>query len=854
MTTAQLFFDRFELQPVERRLLLDGRPVVLRARAFDLLLALTSRAGQLVTKGALLDLVWPGLVVEENNVAAQIASLRKTIGNELIATIPGRGYRFTAAIRHGEAPAFGAQEPRPSASAPAVTAAPNGRQLFGREHDRRRLDAALRGGATVTLVGPGGVGKTALASAIAAGREPGRCAWVDLAALADGQQITGALCRALRIPSQGPADALHRALTGALEGGDYLLVLDNAEHLVDAVAALSSELRAAAPGLALLVTSQMPLRIADEQIQPLDPLAPPSDAASEDEAFGAASVQMLVERIRAADPRFCIDREALPLLRALCTRLDGLPLALEMVAPMAPVIGLSGVLQALDQRLALLRRGRRDAPSRHKTLHAAMQWSHDLLGPASQRAFRRLAVFATDFSLELAIAVMGDDGDDRWELIDTLADLVDRSLVTSLHEDPPRYRLLETTRAYALERLEASGERDRVQARALRALTATFSQVTAGQADPAAERELGHVREALAWARSHAPVQAIELLLAASAVATWTVWLGEAAAWIEEGEPLIGPDLAAPLRAAWWRELARFQSFVRGPRTVEAARQACAIERERGDASGLFWSLIPLLRSRLLDETDFDEARREAQQLLDANPDWPPRHRVVFSGSLALEYRRRGDFESAWRHQQDEAELAQHAGLHKIAANARSNLVATLVGLGRFAQALERLDAIEASADAQSDTAIGAHNRVQRLNALIGLRRFDDAQGLAREALLWCRRFEVLDIIQVLALLAAHQGRHEIAAMLLGHHRARLKTQGGSLPTDEHAPWREAQRIATQALGETMFQLARQSGEQLTDSAADRLPFEPGLATLPASDQANNSRTANPSSVAPATR
>ncbi|MES2991919.1 MAG: winged helix-turn-helix domain-containing protein [Pseudomonadota bacterium] len=839
MTDPSLFFDRFELQPLQRRLLRDGEPVALRARAFDLLLALVERAGRLVGKGELLDLVWSGLVVEENNIAAQIVSLRRILGNELIATVPGRGYRFTAAIRRGDAAADG-DAPRPvAAAAPAAAVAPAvapsvaGPQLFGREPDRHRLEAALQPGACVTLVGPGGVGKTALARAVAGARGAGRVAWVDLAALGDGAQLTGALCRALRIAAPGSADAWRAALAAALDGGGFLLVLDNAEHVVDAVAALVGQVREAAPSLALLVTSQLPLRVAAEQVQPLDPLAPPAEALSDDEALAAASVQMLLERVRAADPRFSIDRTALPLLRLLCTRLDGLPLALEMAAPMVPLLGLPGVLAALDQRLAALRRGRRDAPARHRTLHAAMQWSHDLLDPAAQRAFRRLGVFASGFSLDLALAVAGDAGDDRWDLIDTLADLVDRSLVASLHEEPPRYRLLETTRAYALEMLAGSGERDAVQARTVRALTAAMERATPGQADAVAERELGNVPEALAWARAHDPGAAIELTLAASTVATWTAWLGEAAGWVEAGEPLIGPALPAALRAAWWRELARFQSFVRGPRTLEAARHACAIERERGDAGGLFWSLVPLLRSRLLDEAEFEATRREAQALLDAHPDWPPRHRVVFSGSLALEYRRRGDFESAWQHQQDEADLAERAGLRQIAANAQSNLVATLVGMGRFAQALTRLDAIDRAGVDDTPSAIGAHNRVQRLNALIGLDRLDEAHALAAEALAWCRRFDVLDIFQVLALLAARQRHGKVAALFLGHHRARLAGRGADLPADTHAPWREAQRLAAAQLGEATFEAAVQRGGQLGDAEADSLLFDDGAAAAP---------------------
>jgi predicted ATPase/DNA-binding winged helix-turn-helix (wHTH) protein len=854
MPNAPLLFDRFELQPAQRRLLRDGVPVPLRARAFDLLQVLAERPGSLVTKAELLDLVWSGLVVEENNIAAQIAALRKVLGSELIATIPGRGYRFAAETRPastgpegagtaGVAPATASAAPAGSAAvippAPAaaaatptaaqvVAAAPVGRGgplLFGRDHDRESLEAALGRGGCVSLVGPGGVGKTVLAKAVLAARGPAASAWVDLAELSDGTQLDGALARALHIAVSASPTEWRQALATALGSGPFLLVLDNAEHLIEAVAALVPRLLEAAPSLALLVTSQLPLRVAIETVQSLAPLTAPAEGLSDDEALLTASVQMLMDRVRAADPRFALPRETWPALRQLCVRLDGLPLALEMAAPMVPLLGWQGVLSALDERLAAFRRGPRGAVLRHKTLLAAMSWSHSLLPAPAQRVFRRLGVFASGFSLDLAAAVAGDEGEDRWEVIDTLAELVERSLVTSLHEDPPRYRLLETMRSFALQQLDASGERDAVQGRAVSALAACMARSAPGTADPVAVSELGNVPEALAWARRHDPAAAVELTLGASAVATWTPWLSEAAGWIGACEPLLDDGIAPDRQAAWWRELARFQSFVRGPRTVEAAQKACALERAHGNASGLFWSLIPLLRSRVLEADAFEAVRAEAQALLDAHPDWPARQRVIFSGSLAMEYRRRGDFEAAWRHQQDEADLAERAGLHQIAANAQSNLTATLVGLGRFEQALERLDALLAR-QGDAPSAVNAHNRVQRLNALIGLRRFDEAQAHARDALDWCRRYDVLDIFQVVALLAAGQGRAAVAALYLGHHRACLAERGAELPTDTHAPWREALRQTADTLPEARLQGLMARGATLAPEAIDRLLFE----------------------------
>jgi len=811
MPSSSLRFDHFELQPDQRRLLRDGEPSPLRARAFDLLLVLAERAGELVTKAELLDRVWPGLVVEENNIAAQVAALRKVVGAERIETVAGSGYRFTAEVRRE------AVAPPVAVRVVAATAGPS---LIGRRDDLERLEAALQPGTTLTLLGPGGVGKTVLAKSLSARWPAGRVAWVDLAALGDAALLHGALRRALGLASSSsPIDA-DAALAGALDGG-RLVILDNAEHLVDAVAALATTLRVLAPSLALLVTSQVPLRIVDERVQPVEPLALPTATANDAETVASPAVQLLVERIRAIDPRVPLDASVAPLLRQLSVRLDGLPLALEMAAAMVPLLGLAGVLDALDERFALLRRGQRDAPPRHQTLGAALAWSHDLLDAEQRRVFRRLGVFPSGFSLDLAIAVARDD-EGRWAVIDALKELVDRSLVASLQTTPPRFRLLETMRGFALERLRDADEEDALRRRAIAALTDAMAAVPSDGAEPDAVAELANVPELLAWGRANAPREAIALTLAAAKVAIWSPWLGDAAAWVEDCEPLLDASIPLAMQAQWWRELARFQTFVRGRRAVEAAERACEIERERGDADGLFWSLIPLLRSRTLDADAFDARRLEAQALLDAHPEWPARARVVFSGSLALEYRRRGDFETAWRHQLDEAEQAERAGMQQVADNAHSNLAATLVGLRRFDEALARLDARLARSGDEHNP-IGAHNRIQRLNALIGLGRLDEAQACADEALRWCRRYDVLDIFQVLALLAASQGRASVAARLLGYHRHRLAERGADRPDDAHAPWRVALGLAGRTLAPATLDALMADGARLDAASADRL-------------------------------
>ncbi|MET0211214.1 MAG: winged helix-turn-helix domain-containing protein, partial [Burkholderiaceae bacterium] len=199
MNEPVLRFERFELQLAERRLFRDGEEVPMRSRTFDLLVVLAERAGQLVTKDELLDLVWPGLVVEENNIATQVAALRKALASELIVTVPGRGYRFAARPQAGA-------DAAPPVAAPIAPAVPRRPTLFGRDADLARLRRALERPGCVSLVGPGGVGKTALANRLAAeaGGE-GQAVWVDLSALSGGEQLLPALCRALGL-EPGEAD------------------------------------------------------------------------------------------------------------------------------------------------------------------------------------------------------------------------------------------------------------------------------------------------------------------------------------------------------------------------------------------------------------------------------------------------------------------------------------------------------------------------------------------------------------------------------------------------------------------------------------------------------------------------
>ncbi len=452
MNPTRYRFAAFELQLAQRRLLRDGRVLPVTARAFDVLAVLAARAGQLVSKEALLAAVWPGLVVEENNVQVQISQLRKMIGAASIATVSGRGYRLTLPCS-GDS---GTQADPPAADCirhPPLLPLPAA--LFGRDEDLADLDEMVRGRRLTSVLGAAGVGKTALA-AVAAHRLQARfadgVAWADLGSALAPAHIVAAIAAALHLDIDTPA----ASLLAHLAGRHLLLVLDNADRVSAAAAALARQLLAQAPRLHLLVTTQVRLNLLEESVYRLSTLAVPTAGTPLAPARKFGALAMLEARVAALDHLFALDEDNLGPAIELCRMLDGLPLALELAAARVPTLGLRQLLAHLDAGPALLSGGSAGAAPRHRSLQAALEWSYALLAPEEQALYRELATLPAWFGP----AQLRTESAASARRLNSLATLVDRSLVIFDPARPEGYTLHETGRVFAMAKWRHAGAAD----------------------------------------------------------------------------------------------------------------------------------------------------------------------------------------------------------------------------------------------------------------------------------------------------------------------------------------------------------------------------------------------------------
>jgi predicted ATPase/DNA-binding winged helix-turn-helix (wHTH) protein len=464
-------FGLYRCHP-HRRLLLEGdTPVRLGSRAFDILVALLKRRGELVSKEELIAEVWPDTFVEEGNLRVHMAALRRALRDQdrnsrFICTVPGRGYGFIAPVSDCAGwPAASVLEGARCITDLPVSITP----MFGRSDFLRSLLAQLPARRFVTIVGPGGMGKTRVA-VVAAEALNGRYAdgirFVNLGAIMSAQEVEASLANALGIEREHDDPAAK--LVSHLKDRRMLLVIDNCEHVIDAAASLIERILVGAPRVHILATSREPLRSAGEWVRRLPPLGfpPKCERLSAFEAMAYPAIELFVDRISASDQAPAFTDDNAPIVGEICRSLDGVPLAIELAAARAAAFGIRGLAAQLDQPLHLLSGGRRTGEGRHRSLSTMLDWSHRTLSDLERVVLRRLAVFPGEFTLSSAHDVAGDRGDGSFDVAETVASLVAKSLVMAdLSDEVGRYRLLRTTRAYAFGKLSASGELDAVARR-----------------------------------------------------------------------------------------------------------------------------------------------------------------------------------------------------------------------------------------------------------------------------------------------------------------------------------------------------------------------------------------------------
>lgn len=843
----RLHFGRIELRPAERQLRVGGRSVALGARAFDVLLALAGRAGRLVTKRELLDLVWPDTVVEENNLPAQVSQLRKVLGPDVIATIPGRGYRFVVLPSSGAAaePSVAAL---PRVVADAVPAPPRLRTnlpeglptLIGRDDDLARLGTLIDAHRLVTLVGAGGMGKTRLAQALLHGRRadteryPNGVCWIELGAASDASTLPHVIATALGV-RPGPGEPL-AGLIAALAPLSVLIALDNAEHLLADVALVAHALHEGAARARIVVTSQAPLKLRAERLYRLGPLAVPSGPLPADAALGFGAVALFAERAQAADARFALtDANVADAIR-VCHALDGLALAIELAAARAPLLGVRGLAASLHERLRLLTTSAdRLAPARQQTLRAALEWSHGFLGEPERRVFRRMAVIAGSASLELLQQVVADaEGAgalDGWAALDALEVLVDRSLVALVGSNDavaPRYRLLDSPHALAQERLVAAGETEAVRRRHALAVAARFEAAWSeryggaiGWDDwaRALEPDLDNARDAFAWAKETgdaatalAIMPSLVWALRQSLHDEQAVHADACAALADDCEALMDQAVAPGLRVRAWIAMNLVWVKSHPQRAHAAALRAVQLARECGDRFGLYFALgrTVVAHARRRDPGAGEAAL--AEMLAIEEPDWPPQRRVLRAAAESYcDWRSPGEVTGA-------LDRIRHSlSLYRAAGD----------GLGTVAGQIY----VELGAgDAQPHGARHAQSLARaQLNLGAAWLAIGDAPQ-ARAALQagWpeAARFDLQAFYaDHLALLAALEGRPRTAALLTGHAQARYERLQDARQRNEALAVERARRLACASLTDAEFEQLQADGAQLHDAEIATLAF-----------------------------
>jgi predicted ATPase/DNA-binding winged helix-turn-helix (wHTH) protein len=677
---GEVTFGPFRLFPA-RELLLEGdKPLHLGSRALEILKALIERPGTLVTKEDLVARVWPTTFVEEGSLRVHMAALRRALadgqaGKQYIITIPGRGYRFVAPVSSlagSQTSGLQSAAQDVSQNLPSLLT-----RIVGRDVIVEALVSQLPQCRFITIAGPGGIGKTTVAMAVAnkvsaSYRDGAR--FVDLAPVSDPLHVPSAVASVLGV-------AIHTAsplseLVAALKDKQMLLVLDSCEHVIDAAASLAEEALRAGHGIHILATSREAMRAEGERVHRLGPLdVPPVSGANltAADALTYPAVQLFVERANVNLSAFELTDADILIIAEICRRLDGIALAIELAAGQVETFGVKGLATRLDDRLRLLTRGRRTALPRHQTLSATLDWSYEFLPEREQALLRQLAIFAGAFTLEPAQAIGARADIEYHDFEHLLANLVAKSLVTAdVGGAVVFYRLLETTREYGLAKLRETGEIGLLQRRHAEYFLNLFERAaTESEIRPPAEwlaiygRRIDNVRAALDWAFSLEGDDELGIALTIAALPLWTLLslMEECRSRAQRALATLGP-VARPATRQTMTLLAAMAAALRydkgsGSGTEAAWTEALAIAEHLDDADYQLRSLSGL-RTVRLSEGNLREAFNLARRFKDVAPRTAdPKDLVVGDRMIGFALHLLGDQVEARRHMEN---VLRHVG------------------------------------------------------------------------------------------------------------------------------------------------------------------------------------------------
>jgi predicted ATPase/DNA-binding winged helix-turn-helix (wHTH) protein len=503
---------RSKLNVAERSLTKANQVIPLGGRAYDILIALLENAGEVVGKAELIARAWPDVTVEEGSLRVHLSALRKALGdgqfgNKYIASIQGQGYSFVAPVAR-----LPADHDRGDTSAGTSNLPPALGRMVGRNDVVLEIQGLLKTGQRlITLLGAGGIGKTTVALSVghrALADFSGAAFFVDLSTVNDQEHLIGAIASAVGLGTQlvDPKEAL----VNFLRPRRVLVILDSCERLIEKTVEIAGYIFKNAPDIYILATSREALHVPGERVLRLCPLeCPPEQSGlTASEVIAYPAVRLFAERVSARRGEFSLRDDEAPMVAEICRKLDGIALAIELAAGRAAILGVQNTVARLGSRLDLLKFGRRTANPRHQTLIATLNWSHDHLPEIERVLLRRVAIFVGHFTLEAALEVAEEAGIDGSEIAGALGNLVNKSLIgLSTSSRGPCYRLLDTTRAYALEKLAISGEQDSIAERhasfSIRMLQSSpvnlFDLEAAEAAANAMRDDLGSIRAALEW-------------------------------------------------------------------------------------------------------------------------------------------------------------------------------------------------------------------------------------------------------------------------------------------------------------------------------------------------------------------